>query len=199
MESEGMGQELSAGEIARLTTLWDNAVSVKNPSAVQTTQQALAVGVNFRINLVESFKAAWETAQAAVKGVAAAHAPFAVWAWFEVGAEAISAAHSIFSALVQRMQPIEYITAVILAQFRDGLTRDQLKNEVETFLKRPDVDRFAWYLGVNESKIRRAKEKTAAASWFEDVEKKIAEDFITDDGNKLFFKSKNFELGWKIG
>jgi hypothetical protein len=73
-------------------------------------------------------------------------------------AEAASAVHSIFVALVENMAPIDYITAVILSQHPDGVEKAALKAEVETFLKDPKAANFAWYLGMSGKKVERAQE-----------------------------------------
>ena len=56
-------ETLPATTRAELNNLWAKAATVKGPSAEATTGQVLALGVNFRIDLVGSFKAALATAK----------------------------------------------------------------------------------------------------------------------------------------
>ncbi len=127
---------------SRLEQLWAAAVVVEGPPPEAGTAQALAFGVNLRVNLASAFAAAWETAQAVVKGTAAAHAPFDIATWFEAGAEAIGAIRTIFASLVQRMRPIDYVTSVILANHPEGMTSKALRGAVEEFLRDPKARRL---------------------------------------------------------
>jgi hypothetical protein len=86
MAIEDPGFELSPAEKTRLATLWKQAIRPEEGSPEEQEQLALGFGANFRLNLAQAFKAAWETSRATIKGIAAAHAPFAIWAWLEVGA-----------------------------------------------------------------------------------------------------------------
>lgn len=182
----------------QIQTLWATAVEPIPAPAAETTAQALAFGVNFRIHLGEALRAAWETASAIIKGTAAAHAPFAWWAWAEVGVEALGAVHAIFSSLVQRMRPIDYITAVILAAHPDGLTGPELQQAVEDFLKDANASQFAWHLGMNADRVRRAKEVLASPDWFPDTLKELRKDkFLVEAGDTLKYQSRNYEVGWK--
>jgi hypothetical protein len=192
--------KLAADELGRLKGLW-NGVELPRTTTPSQGTLFLGAGVNFRLNLGRAFVAAWETSKAAVKGIAAAHAPFAIWAWLEAGAEAAGAIHAIFVSLVDRMQPIDYVTAVILANQPFGLTDDELKSKVETYLANPDETKFAWYLAMSGEKIDEAKESAEAPNWFELTKKELTEksqmmvvDAIT---GRLTFQEVNFEIEWK--
>jgi hypothetical protein len=60
-------------EADRLKDLWLSSARMEAPPAETGTAQALALGVNFRVDLVKAFKAAVETIQAAIKGTVAIH------------------------------------------------------------------------------------------------------------------------------
>jgi hypothetical protein len=189
---------LSDSERARLQALWAKAAEPINPQPAQSAAQALAFGVNFRINLVEALRAAWETSKVVVKATAAAHVPFVWTAWLEVAAEAVGAAQAIFSSLVQRMRPIDYITGVILSAHPEGLTEKALQQAVEGFLNDKNASEFAWHFGMNPARVKRAKEVLAAPDWFADVLKQLRKDeFLEQQGDILKFKSRNYEVGWK--
>ena len=190
--------KLVEDERERLQTLWEKAAQPVNAPPEQATAEALAFGVNFRIHLGEALIAAWETSRAVVQGVAAAHVPFAWWAWTEVAAEAVGAVHAIFSSLVQRMRPIDYITAVILSVHPEGLTTAELRRSVEDFLNDPQASKFAWHFGMNESLVKRATEVLSAPDWLSEVLKQLARvGFLEQLGDRFKFKSRNYEIGWK--
>jgi len=182
----------------QIQALWNAAVEPADLEPGLSTAQALAFGVNFRIHLGKALIAAWETSKAVVKGTAAAHAPFAWWAWAEVGAEAIAAAHSIFSSLVQRMRPIDYVTSVILSVNPAGLTEAELKTAVEAFLQDPDAVQLSWHFGMSEGLIKRAREVVTFPDWLPDTLKQLQkDDFFVRSGEKLTFKSHNYDIRWK--
>lgn len=186
-----------SGEAQRLTTLWEKAAVPEAPPPDQIGAQALAFGVNFRINLREAFKAAWETAQVAVKFTAAIHVPFDPVIWLEVGAEFLSAAQTIFSSLVQRMLPIDYVACVVLANSQ-GMKEIDFQREVVGFLNGANLSDFSWYLGMNDDIVRRAKEVLGNANWFTQVLTRLQQsDFVEDQQGTLKFKSHNFTIGWK--
>jgi hypothetical protein len=137
--------------------------------------------------------------KAVMKGITAAHAaPVAWFLWAEAGAEGIAAVFAIFTALVQRMRPIDYVTAVVLAAHPDGIGEAQLRQEVEEFLNDTKAADFSWQLGMNESLARRAKEVATDPDWFPDSLKELDKaGFLDPQGAVLKFKSRNFEIGWK--
>jgi hypothetical protein len=191
--------KIAERERERIQALWIKAADRGTPPSEQATALALGFGVNFRLHLGEALIAAWETAKAVVTGTAAAHAPFAWWAWTETAAEVAAAAHAIFSSLVERMRPIDYITAVVLSAHPEGLTEAQLRKAVEDFLKDPKAAEYAWHLGMNASRVKRAKEVSGTSEWFSDAVKQLQkDDFLVRQGDTLTFKSRNFEVGWKF-
>jgi hypothetical protein len=190
--------KFSDDEFKDLKSLWtDASESVKAPPG-ESTAQALAFGVNLRIHLGHALLAAWETSKAVVKGTAAAHAPFAFWLWAEVAADAVGAAYAIFSSLVQRMRPIDYITSVILSVHPKGLSEGELRQEVEKFLGDPRAAEYAWHFAMSESRVQRAKEVLGSPNWFDLVLVKLTEaDFLERQGSTIKFKSHNYEIGWE--
>jgi hypothetical protein len=182
----------------RLKSLWEEAAEPVNPSPEEATAQALAFGVNFRIDLGKALLAAWETSKFVVKATATAHVPFAWFGWLEVGAEFVGAVSTIFASLVQRMRPIDYVTCVVLSNHSQGLTETELRKAVEDFLNDRKVADFSWYLGMNEGLIRRAKEVLAAKDWLAEVLEQLRKtDFLDERQGKLKFKSHHYNIGWK--
>jgi hypothetical protein len=60
-------------EADRLKELWRDAARIESPAAEGVTAQVLALGVNFRVDLMKALKAAVETVQAVIKRTAAIH------------------------------------------------------------------------------------------------------------------------------
>jgi hypothetical protein len=189
--------KFSENEFKDLKSLWTDAFeAVKRPPA-ESTAQALAFGVNLRIHLGHALLAAWETSKAVVKGTAAAHAPFAFWLWAEVAADAVGAAYAIFSSLVQRMRPIDYITCVILSVHSKGLSEAELRQAVEEFLNDPRASEYAWHFAMSEARVHRAKEVLGSPQWFSGVLVELEKaDFLERHGDTIKFKSHNYEIGW---
>jgi hypothetical protein len=195
-----MNLNLTDQEKTQLRSLWGDAVQSVPKQPAASTAQAFALGINFRLHLGHALKAAWETSKAVAKGIGAAHAPFAVWTWLEVGAEAASAAQSVIESIVQRVLPLDYVTAVILSNHTTGVTPEDLELEVETFLKDPAAKDFAWYLGMRGEKVRQAKEIVDSNhAWFEKSRERLKDLGFLDTtiGGKLMFTQIDFEVGWK--
>jgi len=198
MTAQSFTDKVSPADKTRLEALWQNVAAVNRPPPETATAQALALGVNFRIHLIKAFQAAWETSKVIVKGTAVAHAPFDIFAWLDVGIDLVGAVEAIFAALVQRMRPIDYVTCVILANHPNGMTPDELSGAVRDFLSGTRADEYAWYLGMNQSRVTRAKEVLANEDWFETVLEKLREtEFLDERQKKLLFRSHDFNLGWR--
>jgi hypothetical protein len=155
-------------EKAKLNSLWKAAIVPPALGTGGTIAKALAGGVNFRFHLGKALKAAWETSKAVVSGAKAIHAPFEVLSWLEFSGEVAAAAQSLFECLVERVFPIDYVTAVILSDHfaSVGVSPAQLKEEVEKFLANPEAEQFAWYLGMSKKKVEQAQD-ALDGDWFD--------------------------------
>jgi hypothetical protein len=183
----------------RLEQLWAQAAVVQEPPSELSTGQFLARGRNIRLNLLSAITAAFETAHAAVAGAKVWVNPYDFMAWLEAAGESINAVRSVLEALVQQMQPIDYVTAVILSRRPEGMTPETLQNEVVAFLNGPRSDEYAWYLGMSKDRMRRAREVITSDDWFNRTESSLRNDgFIDEVGGKLLFHSQNFTWGWKL-
>jgi hypothetical protein len=184
-------------EAKRVRALWEGAALPVDAPSEQASGLALGFRVNFRVNLLKAFQAAWETTRLAISATKVAHAPFDPVGWLEVGAELVSAVEAIFASLVQRMRPIDYVACVVLSNHDDGLQPDGLRAEIERFLADPEPFQFAWYLGMSGELVRRAREVIAGSRWFEQVLEQLRKaDFLKEEQGKLWFKPRNFTVGW---
>lgn len=199
MAQTNLDFQLSTTEQERLKHLWQDAiVPVKQPPDAGTGK-ALLGGINFRINLIKLFVAAWATGKATVHTTAAAHLPFMWFTWVQLGAEFAGAAAAVFSSFVERMRPIVYVTSVVLSSKPEGLTKPELRKAVEDYLSESQAVAFSWYFGMSESLVRRAKEVLSSEDWFTDVLAELrASEFLDEQDGKLMFKPRHFEIGWKM-
>lgn len=117
-------------------------------------------------------------------------------AWLGVAVAGYEATRAILTSLVQTMQPIDYVTAVVLAVHPDGMTRADLERQVKVFLDRPDLVEFSWHFGMNVERARRAREMLAA-DWFEATIRQLQRDgFVKLEGEQLVFVPRHYTIGW---
>jgi hypothetical protein len=179
----------------QLQALWQQATVPLEPP---TPAKAAFMGVNLRVNLLESLQATWETARVAIKTAVALHTPFDLAEWLGIGVEAISAVRSIYSSLVQYMAPINYVTYVILSRTPEGVPEDELKKSIEKFVADPSSANFEWYLGMRKGLLDQARQSTELKTWFATAMQKLADDEMIErrDG-VVTFKPRNFTFGMK--
>lgn len=186
----------SAKEIARVKSMWDDAAQILPPPP--TASKAPAAGVNLRFNLMKALQATWETAELAIDLARVWHTPADVATWLKIPVDVISAVRSIYSSLVQEMRPIDYVTYVILSKSPDGVTKAKLKEDVTKFLADPGSQQFAWYLGMKEKLLDKAREPTMLDGWFDLVLSTLhGREMIDLNGDVVMFRARNFEFGWK--
>jgi hypothetical protein len=114
---------------------------------------------------IEPFIAAFETVEAGAE-VAGAFATHVSWPMAVL--KAYRAACSVFSALVERMTPLEYVTAVILSQHKEGIDEAALIAEVDRFLENPNTMTFGWHLGLTARMVEKAR-KDRYEGWLGDL------------------------------
>jgi hypothetical protein len=187
---------LKTEEAVNLKAVWQSAVE-KIPTE-PTPGKFPLFQVNFRVDLLKALRATWEAAKVTVETIVAAHVVFDPVIWAGIGLEAVSAVRSVVSSLIETMQPIDYITYVILSQTSGGIDKSALKTSVETFLARPESIKFSWYLGMSEGLVERAKEVVESPDWIDDVIGRLAKkNMVGLSGTQLIFQPRNFTIGWE--
>jgi hypothetical protein len=188
-------REDAQAALDRLETPWADAVEVKD-AAPDTVAKKLVFGVNVCVKFPEAFVAAYETVEAGklITEASVLHAlwPLAIW-------KAYSAARSVFSALVERMSPLAYVTAAVLAQHgKSEVKQSELEAEVNEFLDAPNTREFGWHMGMTSGMVDAARGDRGAPDWFagaiQDLETKK---FLTRNGTKVKFSPKN--VTWEMG
>jgi hypothetical protein len=195
VENKNSNQTQATDE--QLARAWVSAVerTEVSPSSVAKAQ---FLGCNVCVKIPEVFAAAVDTIKAGGSSFAAiafpaawpASVPFAAW-------ESYCAARSVFSALVEKMAPLEYVTVAVLAPHVKGIEEADLANEVERFIRDRNTRTFSWHLGMSEQIVDDACGDIYPgwiARMVRDLESK---GFLAIVDGKLFPKSKNVE--WKFG
>jgi len=181
-------------EIARL---WEEAYHTERRH--DKTEQALAFGRNFRINIAKALEAAYATTKVIMGAAPLSAGHFAAVDWLGLGGEALHAVTSAFAALVESMLPLNYVACVILSGHPQGLTEDELRTEIVSFLENPKATKLPWYLWMSKSYIRDAKKALKAEGWSSHLLSDLREgDWLIENGSLLKFKPRNFELGFKF-
>jgi hypothetical protein len=181
----------------RLAKAWMAAVE-RTQVGPGSVERAKFLGYNVCIKIPEVFAAAVDTVKAGGSVLAAiafpaawpATVPLAVW-------ESYCVARTVFSALVERMAPLEYVTVVILATHTKGIEEADLANEIEAFVKDPNTRTFSWHLGMSEEIVDDARGDIHTGWITRMVDELNSKGFVDIVGGKLFPKSKNVE--WKFG
>lgn len=195
-EDESIGR-IEAAADDRLAKAWIAAVD-RTQVAPGTVARATFLGYNVCIKIPEVFAAAVDTVKAGGSVFAAiafpaawpAALPLAVW-------ECYCAARTLFSALVERMAPLEYVTVVILATHTNGIEPSDLANEVEAFINDPNTRTFSWHLGMSEEIVDDGRRDIHTGWITRMVDELNSKGFVEIEGGKLLPKSKNVE--WKFG
>jgi hypothetical protein len=181
----------------RVAKAWMDAIerTELEPDSVAKGQ---ILGYNVCVKIPEIFAAAVDTVKAGGSVLAAiaipaawpATVPLAVW-------ESYCAARSVFSALVENMEPLEYVTVAILATHPKGVEELYLAEEIEEFVKDPNTRTFSWHLGMSEQIVDEAR-SDIRPGWIARVVRELdSKKFLEIIEGRLFPKSKNVE--WKFG
>jgi len=182
---------------AEIAALWQNAY--ERVAATDKTVQALFRGVNIRINLAKALEAAAATAKAFLEGAKAYAGDLSGTDWIGLGAEAIHAITATFGALVEAMLPLDYVACMLLSGHPQGITQQDLQKEIEAFLKNPKAKRLPWYLGVSKSRVGNAADAARTKDWFPQLLERLRkDDWLIESGDRLQFRSRNFQLGLKF-
>jgi hypothetical protein len=73
----------------------------------------------------------------------------------------------------------------MLSGHADGLTEQDLRLDVEKFLKNPKAKKMPWYLGVSARNVRAVIDATKQAEWFPRLLERLREDDWLINGNKI--------------
>jgi hypothetical protein len=189
---------MAENQSTNLAEAWENAFERKNvgPGSIE---KATFLGSNICIKIPEIFAAAFDTVKAGGSVFAAIVFPAAWPATVPVAAwESYCAARSLFSALVEKMTPLEYVTVVIVAKHKEGIKETDLAKEVEAFVKEPNTSKFSWHLGMSAERVSEALADSNLPDWIYRTDTGLeSKGFVKIDAGIVYPKSKNVE--WKFG
>jgi hypothetical protein len=188
-------QDDAKAALDKLERPWADAVEVTD-AAPSTVAKKLVFGVNVCVKFPEAFIAAYETIEAgkAITEASVLHVlwPLAIW-------KAYNAARSVFSALVEKMPPLNYVTAAVLSQHRNSEVEQlDLEAEVKTFINAPKTQKFGWHMGMTAEMLAAAEGDMRDPSWFKNAINYLdTRKFLTRSGTKVKFSPKN--VTWEMG
>lgn len=179
----------------KLQSDWGAAVEFKELPPGSVARQ-LFRGYNIRVKFPEAFIAAYHTVEA---GLEVSTAMTTHLNWPSAIVKSYRAALSVFSSLVESMNPLSYITAVVLSTHNTGINETDLQGEVNRFLDEPNTRNLSWHLGTTASTVDLARaDRDGDPNWLAaTVHDLDAKGFLTRNGNQLFPKRKDVE--WQIG
>lgn len=192
MAEDQDGTGVPREDTERLMALWGTAVETTRVQET-TPDRALVWRINFRVKFPEAFLAAYHTFEA---GTAVGSAVAVQATWPIAVLKCYQAAMSLFSTLVETMQPLSYVTAVILATHKEGVEGPALQEAVNAFLDNPNTRAFPWYLGMDSTVVEEAS-GDRDGDWFGEAIRDLETNgFLKKKGDLLLPKGKHYE--WKI-
>jgi hypothetical protein len=155
---------------------------------------------NLRVNVAEALKAAFYTAKVYIEGkVALATGNITPWELAKLVKGGIDAVTATLRAFYETLTEAEYVTALVLSQAEDGLTRANLESEVLDFVRRAEHKEFPLFLGLSSSFVTNAKTVLETPGAFDTVLAGLRKrSLLLEDNALLRFTSKHFEWGLKL-
>jgi hypothetical protein len=194
MTDDGDGDKVPMNERTPFVDEWKNAVDIEDlpPGSVK---KVFAMGVNIRVKLPAAFIAGYQMVMA---GFSVAEAIASSDAWPKAMVDAYRAAQAVFVALIEKMKPLPYITAVILSQSPEGLEESDLVKKVNEFLDAERTAEFGWHLGMSKGRLEDAR-KARYDGWPDQILKELESNgFLSRSGTKLSFQQKNYEWTFTV-
>lgn len=186
--------DTTAGDVEKL---WVSAVAM---APADPSTKALALRGNFRVNVLQAFKAAYYSAKLYIDGkVALATGAVTPIELAKLAKGGIDAAIATFRTFYETMSEAEYVTAFVLSQAADGVSEQELHAGVLAFIDSVPVDGVPFYLCLGKSVLANARAALTGPGAMTDVAKNLVERGLAQwQGDKLQFKSKHLEWGFKL-
>jgi len=185
---------LSDKEFELIKKNWSDAIVAIPPAGGPA--KAAAFGMNFRVNLIKAVQAAMQLVRVVEKATISGDDPAT---WPGIGLEALAAVRAVLASLVETLRPIDYVTYVLLSEHESGVKVNDLKTTVEDFLSNPVSRPFAWYLSMTMERAKLASEQAQQSNWLELSLSELEKTGMAERKDGLvFYKPKNFTVGWRI-
>jgi hypothetical protein len=181
--------EIPADTLKTLAGLWSASVE-----EVPSTAQAPIFGFNLRFNLGKALAAVGATASACVATAGAvAMNPVAL---IGLPVATFSAVAAALAAVYEKMNPLHYVACIELAKHSEGLTKEQLEKQLQSFFDSADHTKFPWYLGLTKDRISLASQAFKANDGLDDLIKGLKQKkYATEKDGRFSYAVPNFTLG----
>ena len=174
-------EQLSPETVHRLEQMWHSAFE----DAPTSGAQAQLFGFNLRLNLGKAFAAVSATA------VAIASVPGAILldplSLLKVPASVLAAVSAGIAAVYEKMVPAHYVACLVLADYPEGLTREDFESKLRDFLRLSHGRTFPWYLGLSTT-----LEENGFNNLIEGLKQKK---YVEERGGRFSYAVQNFVLG----
>lgn len=187
-----------ASQLQQVEQLWSGAVK-EMPGDPNT--KALGLRGNFRVNILQAFKAAFYTVKVYVEGKVALATGSIVTPWelAKLVKGGLDAVVATFRTFYESMSEAEYITCIVLSNADAGLTEAELQSQVQAFVDGVQHKEMPFYLGLTDGLVSNAKLAVARNGAMDGIVKELVKrDFVERKGTRIHFKSKHFEWGFKL-
>lgn len=194
MAASENGAPLSQEQKQQLAALIKGAAT-KLPADKEV--KALALGLNWRINVLDTLKAAYNTTKACITTVGCVligHAsPLEV---IEIGRDVWHALIATCGALAETMTPLEYTACVYLSSRTDPITEADFNTGLTEFLTSAQATELPWYMGMTRSRVQTALKELLVPDGFAELMAVLRNhDRLIEQDGKVNFKPRNITLG----
>jgi hypothetical protein len=185
-----MSKREETNGVQMLQDLWKQSITTLPQPQAQGTFR----GFNLRFNLGKALAAVGATAAtctaaagaAAMNPVALVGLPVSLFA-------AVSAA---IATVYEEMHPLHYVACVVLAGYPNGLTKAELKDNLDSFFTTADPAKYPWYLGLSKELLSNAEQAYQKGQALDDLVKGLKQKKYAQDSNgRLTYAVPDFELG----
>jgi hypothetical protein len=187
---------LTTAEQQQLTDAWAESVVQDQDAEIQ----ALIAGLNFRVDIVKAFKAAWITAKIYFTGqrimMVGTTNPIEV---IGIATDVDNLVVTTLDALRERMLPLEYTACVVLSSSPDGMTEQEFKQRLTEFLVLDEGAELPWYLGLTRGHLQDSLAALQAKDGFINLMNLLRKnDWLLEESGKVKFKPRHYRWGLSL-
>jgi hypothetical protein len=184
-----MAEAIAHNELA---DQWKKAITIERDDE----GQALVARRRMRIHLGQLLSAAWKTAMAAVDAhELVAGNPLAT---IRVGAEAFGAMVATLKAVQQPMPAADFLACMTLSNLPNGLTPQELADEIQFRCTQVPPDLFPWYLGIDAPYLERALRGIQSPNTIESLVSGLRARGLARDGDDGRIVFVDQDIVWQV-
>lgn len=168
------------------------------PGSVDTTTKALFGGVNVRLNVGKTLKAAFYGAKIWFKAHAApATGGLSLLDGLSLADDALALVKSALDAVRERVPADAYVALIVLGSEEKGMRKDAFQSALTAFVN--DAEKAVaqpWYVGLTAGRIADTKAALSKRDGFADLIAYLQKGKWLDvDGDVIKLKPRHFEWG----